>query len=214
MAEYEFVGFGDIDLILGNLTDFIGGDKQLDRTDFFSAHGNRVSGHFCFMRNNSKFQQIGFKIPNWKAFVCDQRGFGTDEGALCDVVARPLGIARRIWHRTSNSSNSTRDWKLLNLYSKIAHIFLPRRIRFQELHTTHCAISQTILKYKYSESEWIYANGKIIGANNGLEYAYLHFLFLKPGKEEPGNQPWLADFYHVTNPDSDIRINLQGIFNR
>jgi len=64
LARYEFWGFGDIDLIYGDLSSVID-EETLSRYDFISLHSERVSGHLFLMRNIAESNKLCLKIPNW-----------------------------------------------------------------------------------------------------------------------------------------------------
>lgn len=185
----------------------------LDKTDYFSSHPDRVSGHFFFMRNQDKFRHKCFDIANWQQFLTDSRNYGIDEGAFCDVVCPPLGITRRIWHRTSSGLDFAGAWRRLNKLCRLVHPFISRRKHFKELHSTHSAISPDVLNYGWTDTEWLFKDGKITGVHNGRSYPYLHFLFLKTVKEIPVSPVWGRDFYKVTDVNKPVLITRTGIKN-
>lgn len=181
--------------------------------DVFSTHADRVSGHFFFMRNNERYINMGYKIKGWKELLSIPNNLGIDEGAYCDVISPIKGIQRRIWHRITRKCTFSQAWKISLLMSSISSLFTSRRLHFKELHTTHSAISPNILKYKWSDTEWIYDGRFILGKNNGLSYSYLHFLYLKTIKELPVHPTWKPGFYKVKNPNNKILISGSEIKN-
>lgn len=64
LAAYDFWGFGDIDLVYGNLNSLIN-EENLNRYDFISTHSERVSGHLFVMRNIDNNNKLCLKIPKW-----------------------------------------------------------------------------------------------------------------------------------------------------
>lgn len=186
---------------------------MLDEIDYFSSHPDRISGHFFFMRNIDRCINTCFKIKNWDKFLSAPKHYGIDEGAFCDAICPTLGFIRRVWHRTSSGLPFDKAWFRLNAISRLVRPFISRRKHFKELHSTHSAISSDILNYDWTETEWIYDNKKIYGKNNGKEYLYLHFLFLKNSQYLPVHPVWNNDFYNVTDTDKPILINRFGINN-
>lgn len=211
LIEYQYIGFADIDMVYGDIQSYL--ESRIENIDYFSTHADRISGHFFFMRNEDKFINQCFKIINWKQILYDTKHYGIDEGAFCDVICPTLGFVRRIWHHTSSGLPFNRAWHRLNLLSKFAHPFISKRKHFKELHTTNSAITPDILNYKWTETEWIYDNGTIRGRNNGKEYPYLHFLFMKNSEYLPVHPTWDSDFYNVIAVDKPILINRFGISN-
>lgn len=62
---YDFVGFGDIDVIYGDIRAFYD-DGLLGRHDLLSSHRDRVSGHLCLMRNTPEMTRAFMRAPGWK----------------------------------------------------------------------------------------------------------------------------------------------------
>lgn len=211
IADYEFVGFADIDLIYGNMQDHL--LRFIDKIDFFSGHGDRVAGHFFFMRNTAQNRKLAFKIKNWKNFLTSKTNYGIDEGAFCDVVCPPLGIMRRIWHHLTFNMSFSNKWMFLRALRKLWGIFISPRKRFVELHSTRCALPPSTLKYRWTDTAWIYNGKTIMGKNNRRNYPYLHFLFLKTEKEIPCAPVWETGFYQVDDVNSPVIIDRKGIRN-
>lgn len=63
---YDFVGFGDLDVVYGDIRAFYDQDL-LDRYDVLSSHPDRVSGHFCLMRNREDIVLAFRRSRGWKA---------------------------------------------------------------------------------------------------------------------------------------------------
>lgn len=211
LADYKWIGFADIDIVFGDIQSYL--EPRIEKIDYFSTHPDRISGHFFFMRNEDKFINQCFKIKNWKQVLSDSHHYGIDEGAFCDVICPMLGIIRRVWHRTSSKLSFDKAWFQLNRLSDLVSPFISNRKHFKELHTTHSAITPDILNYEWTEAEWIYDKGKLYGKNNGKEYPYLHFLFLKNSEYLPVHPTWNEDFYKVVDVDKPILINRSGLSN-
>ena len=78
---YDFWGFGDLDLIYGDLRAYFTAEK-LKRYDFFSTHERRVSGHLCVMRNNEHFRTLFWRIPDFHKRIEDHQHHALDEGGF------------------------------------------------------------------------------------------------------------------------------------
>ena len=65
VRDYDFVGFGDLDVIYGDIRAFYDRDL-LDRYDILSSHPDRVSGHFCLMRNRDDVVSAFKRSRGWK----------------------------------------------------------------------------------------------------------------------------------------------------
>ena len=65
LQRYDFFGFGDMDLIYGNLRHFLTEDI-LRRHQLISTHNNRISGHIFLLRNNHRMISAFRQIHDWK----------------------------------------------------------------------------------------------------------------------------------------------------
>jgi hypothetical protein len=81
---YDFVGFGDLDVIYGDIRAFYD-DDLLDRYDLVSSHRDRVSGHLCLMRNTPEMVTAYERAPGWKRAVNSKEHFGFDERGLYNL---------------------------------------------------------------------------------------------------------------------------------
>ncbi|MBA3526583.1 MAG: hypothetical protein M3438_09915 [Pseudomonadota bacterium] len=71
VRRYDFVGYGDLDVVYGDIRAFYD-DDTLSRYDLLSSHAGRVSGHFCLMRNSPEMVGAFREIRGWeKAFERD-----------------------------------------------------------------------------------------------------------------------------------------------
>jgi hypothetical protein len=65
VSRYDFVGTGDLDVIYGDIRSFYD-DKLLAQYDLLSSHRDRVSGHFCLMRNREDVANAFRRVSGWK----------------------------------------------------------------------------------------------------------------------------------------------------
>jgi hypothetical protein len=95
IAGYDFVGFGDLDVIYGDLRSFYD-DATLDGYDFLSSHSDRVSGHLFLMRNVESLLTMFQRVPGWKEALRREEYICFDERRLFNFL-RPkrAGLLRR-----------------------------------------------------------------------------------------------------------------------
>lgn len=65
LGRYDFVGFGDLDVIYGDLRSFYD-DRLLSEFDMLSTHRDRVSGHLFLMRNSERNLTAFQRTPGWR----------------------------------------------------------------------------------------------------------------------------------------------------
>jgi hypothetical protein len=84
LEGYDFWGFGDIDLVYGDLRRYFTADR-LAAYDLYSTHERRVAGHLCLIRNTERKRQLFRKIKDWEARFTDQKHHALDEGAFSRI---------------------------------------------------------------------------------------------------------------------------------
>lgn len=209
IKNYNFWGFGDVDLIFGNIKGFYS-DELLAKYDVFSTHSDHVSGHFSILRNTEKYSNICFEIKEWRNILQSQEIHGLDEGALTYVLSPALKYIqylRRFIRKTTN-------WKKeFEFYVKIVYLFrrifrYRRNLYFVEQYTTPYLYDSEI-KAKNHATEWIYIDGKIYNEMTGREHIYMHFMSYKKNMFS-SSYCWENDFYHLDNEFNNVRIGVNG----
>ena len=87
LEGYDFWGFGDIDVVYGNLREHLT-DARLARYQFFSTHERRVAGHLCLMRNTHQYRELFKRIKQWQARFTDKQHHALDEGAFSRIFIK------------------------------------------------------------------------------------------------------------------------------
>jgi hypothetical protein len=92
---YDFVGFGDLDVIYGDLRSFFT-DETLEGFDLVSSHRDRVSGHLFLMRNVESLVTVFSRVPGWKEALSAPEYVCFDERRLFNAVKpKSGGLFRR-----------------------------------------------------------------------------------------------------------------------
>jgi hypothetical protein len=118
---YDFVAFGDVDVIYGDIRAFYD-DRTLDSYDLLSSHRDRMSGHFCLMRNTPEMAGAFRQIRGWKDVFssADYRNF--DERAFFNWLSgkggwltsrgrRPRCLFREAYSTPGATSDMRWYWK-------------------------------------------------------------------------------------------------------
>jgi hypothetical protein len=97
VSGYDFAGFGDLDVIYGDIRSFYDSDL-LDRYDLLSSHADRVSGHLCLIRNTPEMITAFERAPGWKAVLRTKENLGWDERGLFNLFRgkQRRWLARRL----------------------------------------------------------------------------------------------------------------------
>lgn len=157
LANYNFWGFGDIDLIYGDIRHFLT-NERLALYDVFSNHSTRTSGHLCLIRNLADLRLAYKKIPNWQHKFTTQQHLAIDEKDFSKLFLR---------HKNSPQ-----------IIKKIAVIIDPwlKRAEFIEAYSTpNARIAWVDGSYNFPK-KWIWENGHLSNdINNNIEFMYFHF---------------------------------------
>lgn len=121
LAAYDFVGFGDLDVIYGNLGLFYD-EETLASYDLISSHRDRVSGHLVLMRNSEEMINLFQRAPGWKEALRNDAHTGFDERGLYNVLRsrrlfsrknadRPRGLFRESYSTPAATHTMRWFWK-------------------------------------------------------------------------------------------------------
>lgn len=78
LNDYSFWGYCDIDLVFGNLSNFIS-PEVLQKYDILNCYRGFSSGPFCLYRNNSLINQLYRRVFNYQEILSKENYIGLDE---------------------------------------------------------------------------------------------------------------------------------------
>lgn len=207
--EYKYWGFCDLDVLYGNLSSFFT-EKILRRHSIISTHNDRLSGHFCILKNTEILNKSCFQTARWQEQLTHPKHIGIDEG---DYSCVHFSFWRRFgW----------RKWqKYKNIYRKLMlHKIIDRTIYAEEQFTTPLTDipwhDGTLLWDQ--PQEWVWENGRIYSKRDGHESPYLHFMNFKSSKWlRTGTAPWegkpsIVQRNAFEDSISRMDVNPEGIF--
>lgn len=180
---YDYFGFGDVDVIYGDLRAFYTDDVL--RYNTLSTLSDRVSGHLFLLKNEKKWICTFERIQNWRTLMSDPENRGVDEYWFTKVLRghRLLpSVARQLWG-------------IFDPYKR-GHLF-------EERHATPLAEWPWIDgSYNYPE-RWYWYQGKLLTEFGG-EFMYLHFMNWKSSKylrERYGNKAAWETLANLVDPN-------------
>ena len=204
LEQYDFWGYGDNDLVYGNL-EVLTSDNMLNSYDVITTMSERIAGHFAIFRNNEKYRTLGFKCPQWKEHLLSSEHVGFDESDWVRLVLPEKRILTAIYKSLFKPFMSYGKWVEMTyrLYSNKWN-----RKFTKEMFTTPIPKDGDV---------WTYNNktGKII-APDGRELPYLHFLFFKKTKYLETDKYWKDDYWNIDknsdfNNIKNISFSLNGV---
>lgn len=194
LEQYDFWGYGDNDLVYGNL-EVLTSDNMLNSYDVISTMSERIAGHFAIFRNNEKYRTLGFKCPQWKEHLLSSEHVGFDESDWVRLVLPEKRILTAIYKSLFKPFMSYGKWVEMTyrLYSNKWN-----RKFTKEMFTTPIPKDGDV---------WTYDNktGKII-APDGRELPYLHFLFFKKTKYLETDKYWKDDYWKIDKKNDFSKI--------
>ncbi|MDD2160024.1 hypothetical protein N1078_05445 [Pseudomonas sp. MIL19] len=162
LQGYDFWGFGDIDLVYGDLRAYFTAER-LQSHDLYSTHARRVSGHLCLIRNTPRMRDAFKRMPSWRQRFCDPQHQALDEGAFT-----------RLFLRNKNLPDF--------LQKILGTLFNPwyRRSEFVEAYSTPYARIDWHDGSRNFPQKWYWNKGKLTNDQDGSrEFPYFHFIVWK-----------------------------------
>lgn len=173
IAGYQFFGYGDIDVIYGNIREFYT-DELLAQYDVISTHPERVSGHFAVFRNTKRLRQAYAMIPD-----------------LPDLLAQPHYVA------------VDEDWFSRVFVHSPDALALPERHPLRRDHLFVERYSTVLSSRGWHDGtmnypkRWFWRQGRLTNDRDGAhEFLYLHFMRWQSRRwinnpPEPGEGAWV-----------------------
>jgi len=161
LQGFDFWGFGDIDLIYGDLRAYFN-QNRLNRRDLFSTHARRVSGHLCLIRNTDQMRTAFQRVRNWRFLVSKPEHVAFDEKAFS-----------KLFLRHKNSPGITR------FVAGLIDLWL-QKAEFTEAYTTPNAKLRWTDGTKNFPARWFWRKGVLTNdIDTGRVFPYFHFMVWK-----------------------------------
>ncbi len=106
---YDFLGYGDIDVVYGDLRKFLDADRL--EHDVISFHKNRVSGHLVFFRNSEEVLKVYREVPSWREKMASEKNEILDELGIYPAVIKMKSFFCEA-HTTPHKNNFWKDGSL------------------------------------------------------------------------------------------------------
>lgn len=218
LIDYDFYGFGDLDLFFGNIRSFYT-NNILDNYDVISTHDDRIAGHLTLFRNNEENRLKVFKIKNWKEKLENAKMMTITENYLTRVYFPIFNfnvLIKKIFRRLIGRQKVIFVNNLINAQYKKTKSYQNRKLYFKEQYTTPLTYIYWIdgTLHDNQPDTWYYQKGEV--SNNrdiNQRFIYIHFMNFKSGKyRKDGKDLWGKDFYKVNDFKNNILINKDGIY--
>lgn len=206
IRDYDFWGYGDLDLVFGNIPLVINNDI-LNRYDIVASHANFIPGHFCLLKNTFKIRNLYMDGANFKKIFKNQNYQGFDEQlGLIKIRTNPRIIR---FSKMLNIFYHLLFDRIFKIYKIIKYFFLissgtraniRKKTNIQLRDFTSIVNSNVLsnkirahfktiflddLMFKKSRLEnWkiVWEKGKLTDVSNNNEIVYFHFMVSKNRK--------------------------------
>lgn len=193
VSNYEFWGFGDLDVLYGDLR-IILKESSLLRYDLISSHADRIAGHFAIIRKDSKYTTMPLHIKEYKKKLLAPNVVGLDEHYFTALV---YPFSKWIWkaYRIIGNKIGFKYYNFFKIPNAVFHIF--SRFELKEYLTSVLPKGGEVWYYDLKA-------GQVVGPSG--ELPYLHFLFFKKNRFYKAETCWTDGFYML-----DINFNCKDI---
>lgn len=191
LRDYTFWGYGDIDVVYGNLRILLS-SSRLKRYDIISSHSDRLSGHFCVVKKDSNYTKIGYKIKEWKHYLEEDYVYGLDEHDFTSLV---FPAQKYIWslYRRIGKYLNIKYYKFFDAFNVFFNVV--SRHYLKEYLTSLIPRDNEVWEYNVKE-------GRVFNPQK-KELPYLHFLFFKRTKFYDAKNYWRDDFWKIQDKRID-----------
>jgi hypothetical protein len=108
IADYLFFGYGDIDVIFGDISRFYG-ERQFAELDVVSTHPERLSGHFAVLRNTPDIRRMFESISGYRQLLERPDQMSVDESDFSQLVLHSPTL-RTLFVERHSTVLSARGW--------------------------------------------------------------------------------------------------------
>lgn len=164
ITDYDFYGYGDIDVIYGDIRRFY--TDEILKNNVISTHEWCFSGHLSLFKNKKWVRNAFRQLPNWREVIESKDHHRFDEDHYFRVFMKP---------------NRFTPKRKIGL-TKLLDLVNPFRIKYRKIYLREQYTTPLVwglwrgADVKHSE-EWYWKEGKITNRDNGdREFIYLHFM--------------------------------------
>lgn len=214
IGSYEFWGFGDIDVVWGDMSILKRISKDKDLITFYAS---QIAGPLTFIRLKSKYTKRAYKIYKWREKLMDDKNLWIDETdfstitlphirllkfALYHIVLPPPGWYKQCFIFDKFSQIWSRLFPYHKVYAREAFSTLGKEFRY--VYDTTCGT----LECSMIDEQDFPMRSKFIKHKDRLGSMFVHFYMLKKS-----NLDWTCPTLSYDEIDTykKIEISIDGI---
>ena len=192
LGDYDYWGFGDLDVIYGNIRAIY--TPEILQYDLISSHEHIVAGHFTLLRTAPRMRDAFQRVRGWRGLLAQARHCSFDE---------------QIFSRLFMPVNWRRPWQ------RLAAPWLGGAVLREQFSTDLDPLPWVDGSRNYP-TEWYWREGRLTNASTGeREFLYLHLSHWQSSRWTGEAQaPW-RHLAHISQlppgRPSAFRISREGI---
>jgi len=164
---FRFWGYGDVDVIYGNIGTFYT-NGLLGRVNVLSTHPEILAGHFAVLRNTGAFRRAFERVPNYRTLLESPSHLNVDEGNFT-----------RVFLPSPTGSRGVR--KLIDYFDPCR-----RGLLFEERYSAVLSPRGWHDGTMNYPLRWLWRGGRLTNERDGdREFLYLHFMRWQSGRWMP-----------------------------
>lgn len=173
ILNYDFYGYGDLDVIYGNIRDFY--NSKVLENNVISTHNWCISGHLAIFKNVDWMRTAFKRYKGWKNIIENPECQRFDEDTFIKVFQYPPHL----------NNNHYFIYDILNPLSKRYR----QKLYLREQYTTPLTHSYWKSGSYLHPQTWYWKNGTLTNEmDQDQKFIYLHFMNFFSGR-------WMASIY-------------------
>lgn len=197
LDNYDWWGFGDVDLVYGNLS-FLVNESNMRKYELLTTHMGRVAGHFTVIRKDSIYTHLCLKIPHWQNCLCTDNYYALDERIFSRIVmTRKYKTIKTLYHMVCKPLMPS-GWKYYCYYrwGQILR-FWDSRILMMEYFTSFKPAPDVVCYYNLATGDITCSDQQLDKISSDVAKLYLHFLFFKKTPYYETTEYWKDNYYGI-----------------
>lgn len=210
LERYDFWGYGDIDVVYGNLKLLLT-EENLLRYDLFSTQSIRLSGPFTIMRKNSRYTEMCLQFHDWKRKLEADENFQFDELEFSFKSVPYLRAIRFLYyHFPFKRGNHYNDIKYYDFFARLLKWTHPH-VHFKDMKISTPSTCDFLYDLSDGKVQCITCPKEFDGWKEKLGKLYLELYSYKENWARMKDNEW----YKIANTEElrngVVKVSLNGI---
>ncbi|MEO8239616.1 MAG: DUF6625 family protein [Flavobacterium sp.] len=173
IVDFDFFGYGDIDVIYGNIRNFY--NPQVLQNNVISSHNWCISGHLAIFKNVKWMRNAFKRYKGWKTIIENPKCERFDEDSFIKVFQYPSEINPKYYF-------------LYDIFNPLSKKYRQKLFLVEQFTTP---LTHTLWRSGdyFHPQTWYWKNGELSNEiDYDQKYIYLHFMNFFSGR-------WMSSYY-------------------